>query len=342
MSTEYDAILLLSFGGPEGPDEVMPFLERVVAGRPVPRERLVGVSKHYLTMGGVSPINARVRELIAALEAALADKGPKLPIYWGNRFWHPLLEETVTKMRDDGRKRVLCVVTSAYSSWSGCRAYWRDIERAREAVPGAPEIDRVRTYFNHPGFVETCIARVREGLETLGDRAGEATVLFSAHSIPNGMAAACDYEEQLAEVARLCTEALSLERTQIVYQSRSGPPRVPWLEPDVGDAIRTLAEDRPSSAVLVAPIGFVADHMEVVWDLDTEARAIAEECGLTFARAPAANVHPAYVEALRDLIEERVSGREERPTAGRLPARPDTCRPGCCPDGRPGRPLPRA
>jgi ferrochelatase len=337
----YDSILVVSFGGPEGPDDVMPFLEKVVRGRNVPRERLLDVAEHYHHFGGVSPINARTRELIAALEAELAAHGPKLPIYWGNRHWHPFLADTLRTMRAHGRERALAFVTSAFSSYSGCRAYREEIAQARAEVgEGAPEVDKIRPFFNHPGYVETCVDRVGEALRALGPRRDEAHVFFSAHSIPQAMAAGCDYEAQLLDLSRLVAGELGVDRWRLVFQSRSGPPHVPWLEPDVGDALRELAEREPGAAVVVAPIGFVADHMEVVWDLDEEAREIAEALGLTYVRAPSANDHPRFVRMIRELLEERLADTEERPALGTLGPRPDRCPEGCCPAGRPARPRP--
>ncbi|HJL19113.1 MAG TPA: ferrochelatase [Sandaracinaceae bacterium LLY-WYZ-13_1] len=334
---DYDAILVFSFGGPEGPDDVMPFLEKVVRGRNVPRERLLDVAEHYHHFGGVSPINARTRELVAALETELAAHGPRLPVYWGNRHWHPFLGDTLRTMRDDGVRRALAFVTSAFSSFSGCRAYREDLARARaELGEGAPEVDKIRPFFNHPGYVETCAARLREGFDALGTN--DAHVMFSAHSIPIAMAEGCDYEAQLRDLSTSVAERLGVERWELVYQSRSGPPHVPWLEPDVGDALRDLAAREPGAAVVVAPFGFVADHMEVVWDLDEEARELAESLNLRFARAPAANDHPRFVRMARELIDERVGDGSERPALGTLGPRPDRCPEGCCayrPRGRP-------
>lgn len=329
MTAPYDALLVVSFGGPEGPDDVMPFLEKVVEGRGVPRERLLSVAEHYHHFGGVSPINARTRELIDALRAELEAHGIRLPIYWGNRHWHPFLPDTVRRMRDDGVRRALAFVTSAFSSYSGCRAYREDLAAAREQIgERAPEIDKIRPFFNHPGYVETCVARLDEALAELGRR--DARVLFSAHSIPVAMAEGCDYAAQLEDLSRLVAERAGVERWQLVYQSRSGPPRVPWLEPDVCDAIEAVAADDPSAAAVVAPIGFVADHMEVVWDLDEEAREVAERHGLPFARAAAANDHPRFVRMVRELIEERLDETNERPALGTLGPRPDRCPEGCC------------
>lgn len=339
MSPGYDSILVISFGGPEGPDHVMPFLERVVRGRNVPRERLLEVSTHYHHFGGVSPINAQTRDLIAALERELTAHGPKLPIYWGNRHWHPLLADTLRDMRDKGHQRALAFVTSAFSSYSSCRAYREDIDRARAAVgEGAPLVDKIRPFFNHPGYVETCATRLEDALLELGSRAARAHVLFSAHSIPTAMAERCAYESQLEELAGLVAQRTGLgARWRIVYQSRSGPPHIPWLGPDVGDALRELAKLEPGAAVVVAPAGFVADHMEVVWDLDVEARQLARDLGLEFVRAPTANAHPRFVQMVRELILERLDPAVPRASLGTLGPRPDTCSSTCCPSGRPPR-----
>ena len=338
---DFDAILVFSFGGPETAEDVMPFLENVVRGRPVPRERLEAVAEHYLHMGGKSPINDRTRELIAALEAELAAHGPALPIYWGNRFWHPMLEDTLRRMKDDGVKRAVAFATSAFSSWSGCRAYQEDVAKARAAIgEGAPEVVKIRPFFNHPGYVETCAARLREGLARLPEAArADAHVMFSAHSIPVSMAAGCDYAQQLEALARMVSEEVGVASWERIYQSRSGPPQVPWFEPDVLDALDAFAARRPGGTVMIAPFGFVADHMEVVWDLDHEAKERAEALGLTFARAPAANDHPRFVRMARELIAEYVEGWDDRPAVGALPPRPFHCVPGCCPQGS-SRPRP--
>ena len=315
-----DAILLLSFGGPDGPDEVMPFLERVVAGRGVPRERLFEVAPHYHHFGGVSPIHARTEELRAALEAALAADGTPRPVLVGNRFSRPWIAETLSALRDAGHRRVLAIPTSAYSSYSGCRAYREALATALEELgDGAPAVEMGRPFWDAPGWIEANAARLREALAALGDP-DEVEVLFSAHSIPLAMARGCSYEAQLREVATRVAAEVGVSRGQLVYQSRSGPPAVPWLEPDVGDTLRALA---PGTAVIVAPIGFVVDHMEVVWDLDHEARAIAEAGALRFGRAPTAGAHPRFVAALVDRVA--------RTDAGGLVA----CAPDCCPSGRP-------
>lgn len=247
-----------------------------------------------------------------------------------------MLEDTLRQMKADGVKRALAIKTSAFSSWSGCRAYQVDLARVRESIgEGAPEVDVVRPFFNHPGYVETCEARLRDAIAELG--AERPHVLFTAHSIPTAQAAGCDYEEQLAELARLLTERVEVGPSRVVYQSRSGPPRVPWLEPDILDALATLAEEAPGASVVIAPFGFVADHMEVVWDLDHEAKEEAEKLGLRMARATAANDHPRFITMLGELIRERLEPEGPRAVLGTLPARPDRCREGCCPSGRPAR-----
>ena len=322
MSVRYDALLVVSFGGPSGPGEVMPFLERVTRGRGVPRERLEEVATHYHHFGGTSPIHARTRELVDALREALAP----LPVYLANRYSPPELEDVLRAMQRDGVRRALALATSALSSYSGCRAYLDDIARARAAIDqrigeGAPEIHKLRPFSAHPGYVETCASRLADALAPLGDR--PAHVLFSAHSIPVSMAAQCAYESELAALAEAVASRLVLPLPRLVYQSRSGPPQGPWLEPDVLDALRAIASEDPGATVVLAPFGFVADHMEVVWDLDVEARREAERLGLTLVRAETANAHPRFVAMVRELVEEAMT-RE----------RPDECAPGCCPAPR--------
>jgi protoporphyrin/coproporphyrin ferrochelatase len=333
---EFDAIVLVSFGGPEGMDDVMPFLENVTRGRGVPRERLLDVAHHYELFGGVSPINAQNRALIAALEIELRAHGIGLPVYFGNRNWHPLLVDAMRQMRDDGVRRALAVFTSAFSSYSGCRQYREDLFVAQQAVgPDAPEVPRMRMFFNHPGFVEANVDRVREALSSL-ER--DVHVAFTAHSIPLAMARGCAYEAQLNETARLVAEAVGVEDWAVVYQSRSGPPQVPWLDPDVNDHLRTLA-GRGVRSLVVSPIGFVSDHLEVLYDLDVEARQTASELGLTMVRARAAGTHPAFVAGLCELISERLSPDVPRRALGRLGPSHDTCAPDCCLPGN-GRPSP--
>jgi ferrochelatase len=337
---EVDAIVVVSFGGPEGPDDVLPFLENVTRGRGVPRERLLEVAHHYERFGGVSPINAQNRALIAALEAELAAHGIDLPVYFGNRNWHPFLADTMRRMRDDGVRRALAFLTSAFSSYSGCRQYRENLFEAQRAVgPDAPETPRLRMVYNHPGFVEANADRVRAALAELPDGRREGVHLaFTAHSIPLAMARCCAYEVQLRETARLVSEAVGVADHAVVYQSRSGPPHVPWLEPDVCEHLETVAA-RGVEAVVISPIGFVSDHLEVLFDLDVEAREKADELGLTMVRAQTAGTHPAFVGAIRELVQERLSTRAPRRALGRFGPSHDTCAPDCCLPGT-GRPSP--
>jgi protoporphyrin/coproporphyrin ferrochelatase len=316
----------------------MPFLENVLRGRPVPRQRLEEVAAHYYRFGGVSPINAQSRALIVAIESELGAHGPRLPVYWGNRNWDPLLAETVGKMRDDGIRRSLALVTSGYASYSGCHQYLDDIAKARAEVgPDAPVIDKLRVFYNHPGFVEPNATNVKAALAEAG---GDAVVAFTAHSIPVSMANSSDYVAQLTETARLVAERAAPDGDlpwQLVFQSRSGPPGQPWLEPDICDHLRALAA-AGVGAVVVAPIGFVSDHMEVVYDLDTEAREVAAQLGLRFVRAATVGTAPAFVTMIRQLIEERLDPTAPRLALGDRGPYHDVCRADCCP--APARPAP--
>ncbi|HYC57016.1 MAG TPA: ferrochelatase [Candidatus Binatia bacterium] len=327
----FDAVLLLSFGGPEGPDEVMPFLERVTAGRGVPRQRLEQVAAHYMLFGGVSPINEECRKLIAALQAELEARGIALPVYWGNRNAPPFLEDTVRKMARDGIGRAVAIATSAYSSYSACRQYLDDIERARTVVgEGAPVIEKLAPYWNHPGFIETMAEHTRAALASLGDaNRPRVRLLFTAHSIPTAMATTSDYVAELEEACALVAARSAPELAhELVYQSRSGTAVQPWLEPDVRDRLRALASDGVREIVLV-PIGFVADHMEVKFDLDIEAAAVASECGIRLARAEAVGASPRFAAGLVDMIEDHVMGRPTSTLGARGP-RPWPCAPACC------------
>jgi ferrochelatase len=329
----FDAILVVSFGGPEGPDDVMPFLENVTRGRGVPRERLLDVAHHYELFGGVSPINEQNRALIAALELELRASGIDLPVYFGNRNWRPFIADAMAQMRDDGVRNAIAFLTSAYSSYSGCRQYRENLFDAQQAVgPDAPAVSRLRMLYNHPGFVAANADHVRDALTQVP--AG-SHVAFTAHSIPAAMARSCAYEAQLRETARLVAEAAGVEHWQVVYQSRSGPPQVPWLVPDVCDHLETL--DAPG--VVVSPIGFVSDHLEVRYDLDVEARETAERIGLPFARAASAGTHPAFVAAIREAIVERLEPGSAKRALGRFGPSWDTCAPDCCRPGT-GRPSP--
>ena len=351
--TPYDALLLVSFGGPEGPDDVVPFLRNVTAGRGIPDERLVEVGAHYDLFGGRSPINDQNRALLAAIREDFASAGVGIPVYWGNRNWDPYLADTVAQMRDDGIRRVACFITSAYSSYSGCRQYREDLGGVVAKVADAPRLDRLRAYFNHPGFVEPMIDHTVAAIEMLPAQVRDsAQILYVTHSIPASMALGSGpeggaYVAQHHSVVDMIQTAVG-ERTgtahpgELVYCSRSGSPHAPWLEPDVNDRLRELAAEG-ATGVVVVPIGFVSDHMEVVYDLDTQAAATAAELGLAYARAATCGTDPRVVSAVRDLLLERAATeRGEDPvrrSVGSLPAAWDLCRPGCCPNPRAPRPT---
>jgi ferrochelatase len=342
----YDALLVLSFGGPEGPDEVRPFLENVVRGRGVPPERLDAVEEHYQHFGGVSPINARNRELIAAIR-----RRTDLPVYFGNRNWHPMVEDTVAEMARDGVRRALVFATSAYGGYSACRQYHEDIARARKAVgDGAPDLVKLRHFFDHPQFVAANADAVRRARETLpGPVRDAARLVFTAHSVPTAADAAAGppaeggrrYSRQVAEAARLVAAELGTGDYDVVWQSRSGPPQVPWLEPDVVDHLEALHRAGTPAAV-VAPVGFVSDHVEVIWDLDTEARERAAELGMAFARAATAGPDPRFADMVVELVAEHTRGRAPRglgavPRAG-CTVNGEPCAVDCCvPARRPTR-----
>ena len=351
--TPYDALMLVSFGGPEKPEDVVPFLENVTRGRGIPRERLEEVGEHYFLFGGRSPINDQNRALIAAIEEDLRSNGVDIPVYWGNRNGDPFLADTLRQMREDGVERAACLVTSAYSSYSGCRQYRENLADAVAQVPGAPRLDRLRHYFNHPGFVEPMVDATLTALADLGDTGRhDAHVLFVTHSIPLAMNDASGPEggAYVAQHLAVCEEISERVRqetghryaSELVFCSRSGPPQVPWLEPDVNDRIVELAEDGASAVVLV-PIGFISDHMEVAYDLDTEARATAEKAGVEFARAATAGLDPRFVSMVRDLLVERASVERgidvRRAAVGSLPPSWDVCPPGCCANLRGPRPA---
>lgn len=339
----YDAVLLVSFGGPEGEDDVLPFLENVTRGRGVPAERLRAVGEHYFRFGGVSPINAQNRRLLTAIREEFGRKGIDLPVYWGNRNWTPYLSDALAQLRADGITQVLAFFTSAYSSYSSCRQYRENIADALEQL-GDPSIgvDRIGPYYNHPGFVGPFVDSTAAALRRLPEEQQDAArLLFTTHSIPVTMAeksgvAGGAYVRQHMEVAGLVAAAVA-ERTgvtrewDLVYQSRSGQSQIPWLEPDIGERLRQL-EATGTSAVAVVPIGFVSDHMEVVWDLDTEAADLARELGLSMVRAATPGDDPQFVSMVADLVHERVNrvppaGRRRLGTAG---AAPDRCAAGCC------------
>ena len=331
--TNYDALLIQSFGGPEGPDDVIPFLENVLRGRNVPRERLLEVAKHYQQFGGVSPINQQCRELIDALRTELQQHDIDLPIYWGNRNWQPMLADTLLHMQRDGVQRVLTFVTSAFSSYSGCRQYREDVIKAKSATATDElQIDKLRTFYNHPDFINVVSAAVRLSMEELQQH-DSTFVAFTAHSIPGSMAAGCNYEQQLHESCRLVAERLKLpdERWELVYQSRSGRPQDPWLEPDICDFIESLHE-RGVRNLVISPIGFISDHMEVLFDLDTEAMDVCKRLNINMRRAATPGVQPQFIGMIHKLIQERLAGAD-REAVGQFPANHDVCPDDCCLSG---------
>ena len=350
----YDALLLVSFGGPERPEDVLPFLENVTRGRGVPRERLEEVGEHYHLFGGKSPINDQNREFIAAVQEDFASFGLDVPVYWGNRNWDPFLADALRQMREDGVQRAACLLTSAYSSYSGCRQYRENLADAVTFVgDGTPRLDRLRHYFNHPGFVEPMVDATLAALADLGDRVRhDAHILFVTHSLPVAMSEASGpdggaYVAQHRSVADEIGERLRQETghrypTELVFCSRSGPPHVPWLEPDINDRIEDLARDGVGGVVVV-PIGFVSDHMEVIYDLDTEACATAEKGGVEFARAATAGLDPRFVAMVRDLLLERASIERgvdiPRAAVGSQAPSWNICPAGCCPNPRGARPA---
>lgn len=342
---DYDALLLLSFGGPDGPDDVIPFLENVTRGRGIPRERLTVVGQHYALFDGVSPINGQNRELLSALRQQLDAEGIDLPLYWGNRNWHPMLDDTVTEMATAGHRRVLAIVTSAFGSYSGCRQYSEDLARAVESSGADITIDKAPLYWNHSGFLTAATDHVTDALLELGSAAGESRLVFTAHSIPAGWVNTAPYVNQLNAAAdfialqahaRIGAKAPTNTAWDLVFQSRSGPPEVPWLEPDINDHLRTLRAGGTESVVVV-PLGFVSDHMEVVYDLDTEAAATAAELGMTMVRAATAGTHPAFVAALADIVGHALADTRALVAVGE--PWPHPCAPNCC--DRPQRPAAR-
>lgn len=360
-----DALLMVSFGGPEAPDEVMPFLERVTAGRGVPRERLEDVSQHYRALGGVSPLNAQNRALLAALRARLIERGLRQPIYWGNRNSQPFLADTLRRINADGHSRVLAWVTSAYASYSGCRQYREDLSRAlsEARLQGHIVVAKTRHYFDHPGFIEPFAEGLAFHFDALTTQTGSTPqVLFVTHSVPIVMAQTSGPPNRRDEFAsgggaypaqhRACARAVvaranallaarradrAINRWDLVYQSRSGAADVPWLEPDINDAIRSL-HGAGAKGVVIVPIGFVSDHVEVIWDLDREARQTAEDLGMAFARAATPGTHPRFVDAIVDLFAEQIDGLAPAAVSplGPWPAR---CAADCCPNLRGNRPT---
>ncbi|GAB2618992.1 ferrochelatase [Pseudactinotalea suaedae] len=359
--TSYDAVLLLGFGGPEASEDVMPFLRNVTAGRGIPDERLAEVAEHYHHFGGVSPINAQNRALRQALEEELARTGPALPVLWGNRNFAPYLTDALHEAHEAGHRRLLVLATSAYSSYSSCRQYREDLADALAATGLADvlEVDKIRSFFDHPGFVESFVTAVEGAVAELAGRGRRRiTVLFATHSIPTGDAERSGapgrdlgpggaYEAQHLAVGRVVMERTGVPDgvaldSALVYQSRSGPPSQPWLEPDINDHIADIARDaqetgadRPD-ALVIAPIGFLSDHLEVLWDLDNEAMETAAEHGFDAIRVPTPGADPTFVAGLADLVRERAEGRPRSQRAALTELGPDidVCRPECCANAR--------
>ena len=335
----YDAVLVVSFGGPEGMDDVMPFLDNVLRGRPIPAAAKARVAERYAHFGGVSPINGHTRAFIACLEKSLRSADLDLPVYWGNRNWQPFLADTVRLMAAQGVRNAIAYVASTFSSYSGCRQYREDLHRATQAAANAPRIDKLRQAWNHPGFITAMADRVQDALNIAGD----VPVLFTAHSLPLAMAACCAYEAQLRDACDTVAKRLGGVDWLLAYQSE-GAVGGAWLEPTVAEALREIRHRKQRGArqpgVVVAPIGFVCDHMEVVWDLDRVAAGNAKQLGLDMTRAETVGTHPAYVQMVVDLIAERMAANPSRPHTGRLGPGHDFCPPDCCLPGRPGAPLP--
>ena len=340
MEPPYDALIVVAHGGPENSDEVVPFLENVVEGKNVPHKRLLQIAERYQLFGGVSPANASIRALLAALIAELNKHGPHLAVYWGNRYWHPLLPDVLRQMADDGIRRALALVTSAFGSYSGCRQYLEDIQRARQQVgqkarytiQKVPQVDKLRLFYNHPGFVEPISQLAANTIDELPeDRRKAAKVVFTAHAIPLAMADKCTYRQQLQEACRLVADRLPNPDWDLVYQSRSGPPSQQWLGPDVADYLRGLAEEGQFSDVVLVPIGFLYEHMETVFDLDVQVADLCQELGLNMLRSPVLGTHPRFLAMIRELIVERTQDKPNRPALGSHGPSHDVCPPDCCP-----------
>lgn len=327
---QYDALLVMSFGGPEGMDDVIPFLENVTRGRNIPRERLLEVGHHYELFGGVSPINGQNRALIAALETELKAHNIHLPVYFGNRNWHPFVSDTLDQMIADGVENALVFVTSAFSSYSGCRQYREDIIQACETVNDAPGLDKIRVFYNHPGFILPNAENLQSALNQFSiERRASVRVAFTAHSIPLTMAKHSAYEAQLQEACRLVAERVGVANYQLVYQSRSGAPHIPWLAPDILDHMEMLAAQGVTD-LIIHPIGFISDHMEVLYDLDTEAVEKARELGMEMVRSATVGIHPAFISMIRELVVERMTANPVRQALGVRGPSHDICPLSCC------------
>lgn len=340
----FDALLVVSFGGPEKMEDVIPFLENVLRGRNVPKERMLEVAEHYYHFGGVSPINQQCRDLIEALRTEFETQQIQLPIYWGNRNWDPYLADALKQMRDDGIQQPLAFVTSGYSSYSGCRQYREDLQKACAAADWKIEIPKVRVFYNHPDFIAAtskCVSQALAKFPT--SKRDSVRVAFTAHSVPLSMSESSNYVQQLRETGRLVADACHIDesRCDLVFQSRSGPPHMPWLEPDILDHLRTIRQNG-CQEVVIAPIGFLSDHMEVLFDLDEEARQVCDEIGLEMQRAATVGTHPKFVAMIRKMVQERIVG-SERLSVGEFGPNHDTCPLDCCPTPqRPGRPTQQA
>lgn len=339
IAREYDAILFMSFGGPEGKDEIIPFLENVTKGRNVPRSRLEDVAQHYYQFDGISPINEQNKELISVLKIEMKDNGLDLPVYFGNRNWYPLIDDTVKQMINDGVKRAVAFVTSGFSCYSGCRQYRENIINALDkSVNGKMEIDKIRVFYNHPGFIDAMVDRTKSALEKFDTPIDEINLVFTAHSIPMGMADNSNYVIQLHETCKLIAEKIKTENYKLAYQSRSGPPQVPWLEPDILEYLNELHR-KGEKNVIVVPIGFISDHMEILFDLDTEASELAERLGLKMVRAKTVGTHPLFVKMIYQLIKERMISNPDRLVLGSLGPSQDICPVDCCLQGARQRPT---
>ena len=325
----YDAVVVLSFGGPEGPDDVLPFLRNVTRGREVPEDRLMEVAQHYQAFGGISPINGQNREFVQHLSAELDRRGFDLPVLFGNRNWYPYLKNTLDSAVENGYARILVLVTSAFSSYSGCRQYIEDIETAVESVGSRMPlaVDKIRPFYNSSGFIEALQDNLRVTLDEFhDDEKQDVEILFTAHSIPFSMSVNCEYENQLIEACGLVMDQFGGHPWQLVFQSRSGPPTQPWLEPDVCDVIKTSQYRN----IIACPIGFVSDHMEVLFDLDVDAKAVCENRGIKFGRVAAVGTNPRFVSGMTDLIEQRCGTLQEVVTLGSHGEWLDRCKVGCC------------
>ena len=327
---KYDAILLMSFGGPEGVQDVIPFLERVTKGRNIPQERLLKVAQNYYIFNGISPINEQNRNLIEAIKEEMLRVGLRLPIYFGNRNWTPFVEDALAQMKEDGIKKALVFVTAGFSCYSGCRQYRENLVSALENIPDGPILDKIRVFYNHPKFIKVVSELIQISISKWGNKdESEIKLVFTAHSIPLSMAEKSDYEKQLHEACRLTVESLGFSEYTLCYQSRSGSPKFPWLEPDIATVLENFAREAVKNVVFV-PIGFVSDHIEIIYDLDIEAKNMAENLGLNFLRVASPVAHPEFPKMVVDLIMERMTENPQRLAIGKYQANHDVCPVNCC------------